>query len=64
MELDVFEPRPFDKRDGVKLGLFFPEVGWLQDVAALSVLVEQALVQIHLCARRLEVKGHWTEGER
>lgn len=59
MELDVFEPRSSDERDGVKLALLFSEEGRLQDVAALSVLAEQALVQIHLFTRCLEVQGHW-----
>lgn len=60
----MFEPRSSDERDRVELGLFISEVGRLQDVAALSVLAEQALVQIHLCAPGLDVEGHWRRRRR
>lgn len=51
----VLQPVSPRQGDGVKLGVHVSHKVWLQDVAALSVDQESALVYIHVCAACLEV---------
>lgn len=60
----LLEPGSPGQGDGVKLGGPVPHEGRFQDVAALPVDLEQALVGVHVGTRRLEVQRHWeNEGE-
>lgn len=58
MERPVLQPVSSGQGDGVKLCVYVPHVGRFQDVAALPVHQESALVNIHVTAGCLEVQGH------
>ncbi len=55
MERLVLQPVSSGQGDGVILCGYVPHVGRFQDVAALSVNQESALVNVHVRAGRLEV---------
>lgn len=55
MERLVLQPVSSGQGDGVKLCAYVPHVGRFQDVAALSVNQESALVYVHVWAVCLEV---------
>lgn len=51
----VLQPVSSGQSDGVKFCGYVPHVGRFQDVAALPIDQESALVEIHVCARCLEI---------
>ena len=55
MERLVLQPVSSGQGDGVKLRVCVSHVGRFEDVAALSVDHESALVQVHIRAAGLEV---------
>lgn len=55
MEQLVLQPVSSGQSDGVKFCGWVPHVGWFQDVAALPINQESALVHIHVCASCLEI---------
>lgn len=64
MERLVLQPVSSRQGDGVKVGPRVPHEGRLQDVAALSVDQESALVHVHFRAVRLKVQGHYRDTKR